>query len=173
MATANVTRMAVALMATTLLATACIQTREENSAAPTAKNSISPTPQRDSPLEFVLDEEYQAGTRIAVKLRNTSSRSYVYNPFYEACDMAFFDSSGRRFIIPPGTHCDLVARERITPGDTVTLFRWRLTECLKDEWGCAKAEPLSEGVYTMRGWFRDARGGKRVVVEEGFRVVHA
>lgn len=141
------------------------------SIAPTPMGSVSPTPQPEMPLEFVLDEKYQAGTRVAIKLRNKSNRAYVYNPFYEACDMRYFDSSGSRFIIPPGTHCDIIARERIEPGDTVTLFRWKLNECVKDRWGCAKAEPLPDGAYTIRGWFRQARGGNRVIAEATFRVI--
>jgi hypothetical protein len=120
-----------------------------------------------------LDDEYKLGTRVTVKLRNNSSRSHIYNTAYEACDMRYFDESGRRFLIPPGTHCDIIANDEIEPGETVTLFKWKLDVCVKDQWGCAKAEPLGEGNYTMRGWFPRAGGGDRVVAEATFRVVAA
>lgn len=165
-------RLALVSMALSLLASTCTDAGVEDSTAPTPTESVSSTPRPEVQLEFVLDEDYPTGSRVAVKLRNNSSRSYVYNPFYEACDMRYFDSFGNHFIIPPGTHCDLVAREKIEPGDTVTLFKWKLDECVKDRWGCARAEPLSEGTYTIRGWFPRVGGGDRVVAEATFRVIN-
>jgi hypothetical protein len=166
-------RAALVLTVVSLVVSACTDGEVRNSAAPTPGESNSPTPQRESPLEFVLGDEYEVGTRVAVMLRNNGNRSYVYNTAYEACDMRYFDDSGRRFIIPPGTHCDIVANDEIEPGETVTLFKWKLDECVKDQWGCSKSEPLAEGTYTIRGSFPEARGGKRVVAEATFRVVDA
>ncbi|MPZ16030.1 MAG: hypothetical protein GEU73_16685 [Chloroflexi bacterium] len=81
--------------------------------------------------------------------------------------MRYFDESGRRFIIPPGTHCDIIAPDEIGPDETVTLFKWDLDECVKDEWGCVKAKHLAGGTYTIRGWFPEAKGGNRVTKAKG------
>lgn len=123
-----------------------------------------------SPLVFVLDRPLHEGGKTRVRLRNRSDKAFVYNPYYEACQMVFRDGTGRKFLVPEGTHCDLVAREKVEPGETVTLFRWDLDECVKDEWGCAKARDLPLGKYSMRGWFKPAGGGDRVRVTEVFRI---
>ena len=70
--------------------------------------------------------------------------------------MSYFDSSGREFIIPPGTRCDLITIQEIHPGQTVTLFTWKLDECVKDDWGCVKAEPLGPGRYEVKARFKPA-----------------
>ena len=128
---------------------------------------------RDRPLSFVLKRRYEMGGRTAVKLRNKGARSYTYNPFYEACDMVFRERSGRKFIIPEGTHCDLQADEEVEPGETVTLFRWDLDECTKDNWGCRKSKDLPPDKYLMRGWFKPKGGGKPVRVTGRFRIVES
>jgi hypothetical protein len=172
-------RSALALTALSFVISGCTDVQERDSSAPTPRGTVSPTPQAETALEFVLTDEYKIGTRVAVKLRNNSNRSYIYNTAYEACDMRYFDASGRRFIIPPGTHCDIIAPDEIGPDETVTLFKWKLDECLKDQWGCSKSESLPEGSYTIRGWFPEAKegnrvikakGGNRVMVEATFRV---
>lgn len=123
------------------------------------------------PLRFVLDKPLEEGGKTRVRLRNTGDVSYIYNPFYEACEMVYRElPSRRKFIIPEGTHCDLVAREEVKPGDTVTLFRWDLDECIEDNWGCTKARDLKRGRYVMKGWFRPKGGGDRVTVREVFRI---
>lgn len=112
----------------------------------------------DASVVFVLDERYHVGETVAVRARNVGNVSYTYNPFYAACDLAYFDDGGRPFRVPPGTHCDLVARETIEPGETVTLFNWTLDECTVDRWGCAEARALPPGTYHLRGTFYPARG---------------
>jgi hypothetical protein len=107
----------------------------------------------EAPLQFVLQDRFEVGEKIRVRLRSGGRRPYVYNIAYEACDMRYFDESGRRFIIPPGTHCDIIANRTIQPGETVTLFKWRLEECVRDRWGCIKAEPLEPGTYRIVGRF--------------------
>lgn len=123
-----------------------------------------------SPLRFVLDTPLHVGGKTRVRLRNTGEVAYIYNPYYEACEMVFRDSSGREFLVPEGTHCDLVAREEVAPGETVTLFRWDLDECVEDNWGCTKARDLRKGRYSMRGWFRPEGGGDRIRVVRRFRI---
>jgi hypothetical protein len=139
-----------------------------------AGSPTSPSPtSAGGPLEFVLDDQYEAGEKIAVRLRNNGQRAFVYNTSYEACDMRYFDETGRRFIIPPGTHCDLIANDNVEPGDTVTLFDWKLEECVKDQWGCVEAESLEPGTYTIRGWFPPTGAGQRVAVEASFEIVES
>ena len=122
------------------------------------------------PLSFVLDRPLREGGKTRVRLRNTGSRAYVYNPDYEACDMVYRDATGREFLIPEGTHCDLQSDAYVRPGETVTLFRWDLDECIEDNWGCVKARDLPAGKYSMRGWFRPKSGGDAVKVFERFRI---
>ena len=44
-------------------------------------------------------------------------------------------------------------RLHIKPGETATLFEWDLSECIEDQWGCVKSQPLPPGTYTIRGAF--------------------
>ena len=130
-----------------------------------------PTKVRKS-LRFLLDQPLVEGGRTRVRLRNNGRVAYKYNADYEACYMVFRDSSGRRFLVPEGTHCDLetIPAPRVEPGETVTLFRWGLDECVKDEFGCVKARDLRPGKYSMRGWFKPVGGGDRVTVTKRFRI---
>lgn len=98
-------------------------------------------------------DTYKRGQKIEVKLLNRSNISYVYNPDYQACSFTYTDSSRRKFIIPPGTHCDLISYTEIKPNETKTLFEWSLDECTQDNWGCANSQPLPAGTYTIIGKF--------------------
>src|SRR5918995_3970504 len=145
-------RLLVAVLAFALLAAAC--TDDNASRPPTGEAIGSPSPEStQAPLEFLLEDRYEVGEKVMVRLRNIGRRPYIYNTAYEACEMRYFDEAGRRFIIPPGTHCDLIANEPIEPGETVTLFEWKLDECVTDRWGCVKAEPLEPGAYKIVGRF--------------------
>lgn len=108
-----------------------------------------------TPLRLMLDKPLEEGGRTRVRLRNTSNATYIYNPYYEACDMVYRAlPSRRKFLVPEGTHCDLAGREKLGPGETVTLFRWDLDECIEDNWGCSRARDLAPGRYLMKGWFK-------------------
>jgi hypothetical protein len=122
------------------------------------------------PLRFVLKDDLTVGGRTAVKLRNNGDVAYNYNPYYEACYMVFRVESGRKFIVPEGTHCDIVAKEQVEPGETVTLFKWDLDECTKDNWGCEEAKNLPAGKYVMKGSFKPKGGGDSVRVKKHFRI---
>jgi hypothetical protein len=140
--------------------------------------SATPTP-AEAPLQFLLEERYEIKEKIRVRLRNDGDGPYIYNTAYEACDMRYFDESGRRFIIPPGTHCDIIANQTIEPGETVTLFTWKLEECVNDQWGCVKAKALEPGTYRIVGRFPPGKSnkgvgtatGKPVRVEAVFEIV--
>ena len=139
-------------------------------ASATAETGSSTSGSARKPLRFLLDSPLYEGGKTRVRLRNTSDRTYIYNSYYEACQMVFRDSSRREFLVPEGTHCDLVDRARLEPGETVTLFRWDLDECVEDNWGCAKARDLPQGKYMMRGWFRPRGGGDRARVTRRFHI---
>jgi hypothetical protein len=123
------------------------------------------------PIRFVLDERYRAGETIDVVIENVGRRAYMFESFYQACFLSYFDSAGRRFIIPPGTHCDIRAKETIRPGERKKLFRWNLNECVKDEWGCVESRPLAPGAYTIKGRFKPKGSGRPARVETTFRIV--
>ena len=113
-------------------------------------------------IQFVLKDTYKVGEKVEVKIHNAGKIPYSYNQEYPACDLSYFDESGRKFIIPPGTHCDLAVYIEIEPGETKTLFEWDLSECIEDRWGCVKSKPLPEGTYTIKGQFNASPEGGRM-----------
>lgn len=104
-------------------------------------------------IQFVLDDTYRVGERVQVKIQNNGQLSYFYTRLFAACELSYFEASGRNFLIPPGTHCDLREYIEIKPGETATLFEWDLSECIEDLFGCVKSQPLPPGTYTIRGAF--------------------
>ena len=148
--------------------TACART----GGVPAAGPAISPTPPHASQLiRFLFEPEYVVGERVAVRLQNLGEEAYEYNAEYQACDLTYREETGREFIIPPGTHCDLVLIATIDPGETRTLFHWDLDECVEDQWGCVESRPLPPGTYTVSGRFRPEGGGDRVRAIGTFRIV--
>ena len=125
------------------------------------------------PIRFVLGDRYRAGESVDVVIENVGRRPYVFQAFYQACFLSYFDSAGRRFIIPPGTHCDLLAEETIRPGERKKLFRWDLDECVKDERGCQGSRPLPPGTYTIRGRFKPKNTGTAARAQTTFTIVAA
>ena len=117
-------------------------------------------------IQFVLNDTYKVGETIQVKIQNFGQVSYFYNQYYAACELSYFDASGRKFLIPPGTHCDLVAYVEIKPGETRALFEWDLSECIEDQWGCVKSQPLPEGTYTIQGAFHTSPEGSSTAIAE-------
>jgi hypothetical protein len=147
-----------------------VSTRQEGSATTTAPAESESS---DLPIRFVLGDRYVVGETIDVVIENVGPRAYMFESFYQACYLSYFDSSGRRFIIPPGTHCDLLAEERIRPGERKKLFSWSLDECVKDDWGCMESRPLAPGTYTIKGRLMPATGGRPARVKTTFRIVPA
>jgi hypothetical protein len=145
-----------------------VSTRQEGSAATTAP---AESESNDLPIRFVLRDRYAVGETIDVVIENVGPRAYMFESAYQACYLSYFDSSGRRFIIPPGTHCDLYAEERIRPGERKKLFSWSLDECVKDHRGCVESRPLPPGAYTIKGRFMPAASGPPARVETTFRIV--
>jgi hypothetical protein len=125
------------------------------------------------PIRFVLEGRLFVGQTVEVSIRNVGTRAYLYEFYYQACFLSYFDASGRRFIVPPGTHCDIRAKVAIRPRETKRLFGWRLDECLKDLWGCVRSRPLPPGTYTIRGLFKPEGGGRPVWAAETFAIVAA
>ncbi len=108
----------------------------------------------EGPIRFVVNQAPQEGSKIPVRIKNVGSVPYGYETFYAACyNVKFFDSTGREFKIPPGTHCDLRHEDALRPGERVRLFGWRLNECVKDRWGCVRSKSLEPGVYRLKGRF--------------------
>ena len=94
-----------------------------------------------------------------VRARNVGSVAYVYRTYYAACELTYHTESGRRFLVPEGTHCDIANTASVEPGQTVDLFTWDLDECVKDSWGCSQENhrDLAPGRYEVRGTFCAAR----------------
>ncbi|MEW6323890.1 MAG: hypothetical protein AB1515_00730 [Nitrospirota bacterium] len=118
----------------------------------TAASSSKPARSK-ADIQFVLRDTYRSGETVEVKIKNVSDVSYAFSGEYPACELRYTDENGRKFRIPPGTHCDMVVYEEIEPGETVKLFEWRLDECVKDRWGCQESKSLPPGVYKITGKF--------------------
>jgi hypothetical protein len=139
-----------------------------------ASTKTPPEAERGSvPIRFVLGDSYEAGETVDVVIENLGTRPYVFQAYYQACSLSYIDSSGRRFIIPPGTHCDLLAEETIKPGERKKLFSWHLDECVKYNWGCVKSRPLAPGTYTIKGRFKSKFAGPRARAETTLTIVAA
>lgn len=168
----------VATMTMVMFGAACTGTRTENASPSPTPGSLSPSPQEaptmppTSDIRFVLDGSYLVGDKVHVGIENVGDATYWYQFTYEACYLSYFDSEGRKFIIPPGTHCDILGLAEIKPGQTKgDLFAWDLDECLKDNWGCSKSRPLPPGTYTIRGRFKPVDGGTPAIAEESFQIL--
>ncbi|HEX2031745.1 MAG TPA: hypothetical protein VHL78_10135 [Actinomycetota bacterium] len=166
-------RMRLALLALTALALAACGGVSRPGGTPVVGPSPSPTG-AGGPVRFVLQDTYRQGQRIEVRITNAGDRAYRYNASgYEACDLTYRFEDGEEFIIPPGTHCDLIVIEEMAPGETVTLFEWSLDQCLKDQWGCVKSEELPPGRYTIEGKFKAVGGGPPARASASFEIVPA
>jgi hypothetical protein len=142
----------------------------ENTPAPRTAPSPAPTPSPASDIQFLLSDVYPAGHRVVVRIKNIGNVTYRYQPIYQACFLSYFDSEGRKFLIPPGTHCDILTWLPIKPGQTKRLFTWDLDECTKDLWGCSRSRPLEPGLYTMQGVFKPQDGGSATRAEVTFEI---
>jgi hypothetical protein len=145
--------------------------RAETSAAPTS--TAPPMNESSGPIRFLLADRYGAGETVDVVIENVGKKVYLFQLYYQACSLKYFDSLGRRFIIPPGTHCDLLSAETIRPGERRKLFTWRLDECVKDRWGCIKSRALPPGTYTIKGRFKPKDAGAPARAETTFTIVAA
>ena len=134
----------------------------------TSAPTTPPTP-GDSPLEFVMQDNYALGQNIEIKIRNNGTTTYVYNEYYPACGyLEFYDLSQEArefewqpgynverppgfFNIPEGTHCELDSRSLIRPGEEVVILTWSQRECIKEFWGCVESVPVETGRYTIVG----------------------
>lgn len=145
-------------------------------ASTSGTDSSSPTPsdgESATKLQFVLGDQVRTGQTVDLRLENMDDRAYSYRDDYAACELTYTDAAGREFLIPPGTHCDLVSYATIKPGQTVTLFKWKLNECVKDRWGCVRSAPLQPGLYTVTGDFKRLDGNGSASVNTSFTVVQS
>jgi hypothetical protein len=162
-----------ALMIATVVLVGCVGPGAPQTPVAGPSPSGSPSPDASpGAVEFVLDDSYRVGERVIVRITNHGTHPYRYNSTqYEACNLTYRDETGRRFLIPPGTHCDLIAITELQPGDTVNLFTWDLEECVRDEWGCIKAETLAPGAYSIEGTFRSADGSPPAHAKATFEII--
>lgn len=155
--------------------------------SPTATPEPTPTPlatqtsmftpiPKENAIEFVLEDRYAAGEKIEVWIRNNANVSYIYSQYYPACvNLKFYDESTQPrshpsgigeplppgfFIIPEGTHCDLIGDIEIKPGEQALLLTWNQEECIKDQWGCVESIPVMPGSYRIVGKFRSTMGSE-------------
>jgi hypothetical protein len=166
----RIIKVGLALVVATAVGVVAVRLLGEDEDESERQGGTSPVSQ--GPIRFLFDDSYAPRARVDVKIENVGTRGYRYvDTQYAACFLRYFDSSGREFKIPPGTHCDIISPATIEPGEVRTLFTWRLNECVKDRWGCVKSRPLPPGTYTVRGSFRPMGGGMRARPEATVRIV--
>lgn len=179
----TVMKILLAVASAVVLVSSCTGSKE-GSPSPSSRaagSGLSPIPSdgtsSEGQIQFVLGETYTVGDSARVQIENVGDRSYRYRlsvskrSQYAACPLHYFDGDGREFIIPPGTHCDIVTYGTIEPGETKPLFKWMLDECVKDAWGCVRSKPLPPGTYTLTGVFKAATSGKSVRAAASFELL--
>ncbi len=167
-------RVAVVLVSALVLA-GCTRSTEQGAVSSPIPSAPLPSPTpvvKQSDIRFLVHDA-QVGDRVNVRIENVGDITYRYQSIYQACFLSYFDSRGREFVIPPGTHCDILSEATIRPGETKQLFKWDLDECVKNNWGCVKSRPLDPGSYTIRGRFRPARRGPAARAEVTFSIAPA
>lgn len=165
-------------------------------ARPNGTPSLTSTPAVAPPdIVFNMKDRYRLGEIIEIRLRNQSvADTYYYQSVYPACyNLKFFDGSTERhaypyadpvpearfllpgqFVIPKGTHCDIIVEEPLGPGQEVLLLAWDQQMCTKDRWGCIEGVGVARGDYRILGEFARSRvvaapGGSR----EGSNIILA
>ena len=130
-------------------------------------------------ISFNMKDEYRLGEPVEIGIRNGSDGDYYYQSIYPGCfNLKFFDGSHvirpypntepqrtqiylepGQFVVPEGTHCDLITEQPLEPGQTVALFTWGQHICIKDRWGCIESLPVESGEYLIQGEFSNVQGG--------------
>lgn len=154
-----------------------------------------------SDIVFEMKDRYPLGELVEIRIRNQSATAYsyyYYHRYFPACyNLKFFDASQDRrrypreasgqepvyllpgqFIVPEGTHCDLIDEMPLRPGEMVTLLSWNQGICVKDDFGCLDSVRVAPGEYRLVGEFaqspgviltgRSREGAKIAVVERKF-----
>ena len=177
MRTSLVALFLVTLSGCTATGTSPSQAESSSPVQPPPPSSVAASPlptggtSTESAIQFVLNDTYTLGDTARVQIENVGDRPYRYQLLYAACRLHYFDGDGRRFIIPLGTHCDLIAYGTIKPGETKSLFKWKLDECVKDAWGCVRSRPLSPGTYTITGAFKPKNLGNSASASGSFELL--
>jgi hypothetical protein len=148
--------------------------------APACASDSPPTPtETPTPdIRFEMKHEYLQGDSIEVAIVNHSSETYYYQSHYPACyNLKFFDDSTEqrpdpreapdqearllepgRFIVPAGTHCDIISARPLEPGARVVLLAWEQQQCTLDVWGCIESAQVEPGTYRIEGQFATPPG---------------
>ena len=136
--------------------------------------AVDPIPRAlNRDIAFDMEAKYSLGDPVEIAIRNDSNQIYYYQSEYPACfNLQFFDDSQEsrrypyadpkskervlspgRFIVPGGTHCDLLFEQALKPGKSVALFTWDQLMCTKDRCGWLESVPVEPGEYLIRGEF--------------------
>ncbi|MDA1174021.1 MAG: hypothetical protein O2826_05825 [Chloroflexi bacterium] len=123
-------------------------------------------------IAFEMKLEYLHGESIAITIVNNSDDTYYYQRHYPACyNLKFFDDPVKErtypeetrplepgeFLVPEGTHCDMVTEDALPPGARTTLLVWERQLCEVHLWGCLESVPAGPGTYRIEGRFSTKR----------------
>jgi len=114
-----------------------------------------PAMDADPEIVLAMNSTYRPGETAVVHARNLGTRTYTHLAWAQ-CAIGFYAESGRKFVVPSGTHCDIGNQVWVEPGEQFVLFTWPLDECYRDNWGCAEKGPLPPGEYLLRATFCQA-----------------
>lgn len=124
-----------------------------------------------SVLEFVLEDSYQIGQEIPVKISNSASSSYTAFLPEEFCNFELYDSSGKIILQDYGDEVKNYTVVPISPDTITELCVLKLSECAqRSRTHCLRTESLRAGAYTVLGKFSGPKGSETTIKKE-FRIV--
>ena len=104
------------------------------------------------PLQFLMEDTYDLGERIAITIRNNSDETYTF--IYMPCNNLLFSDHSGSFVVPEGTGCDVLDDHELKPGEQMPLLKWDQEECVKAVVGwCSESVAVKPGNYRIFGVF--------------------
>ena len=123
-------------------------------------------PPSDSPIEFLMKDQYAFGEAIEIRIRNNGNASYSYT-WYPGCLALRFYGPHVPIRILANGHCDVIFTEEIRPGEEVVLGTWNQKECksFDERYNCRQFCQVQPGRYGVFEGF-STNGQKRIAPAE-------
>lgn len=168
----------VLLVTALTLALAACSTGSPTPTATAPLPSATPTPPPVPDIVFEMKQVYLFDESVEIGIVNRSSETYYYQVAYSACyNLKFYDDSDEQrpypreetaqeahllepgqFIVPAGTHCDVISERPLERGARAVLLVWDQQLCTVDVWGCTESIQVEPGTYRIEGQFATKPG---------------
>lgn len=128
----------------------------------------------DSPIEFVMKDEYAPGEPIEIRIRNNGAVSYSYDWLIGCPKLKSYSADGPRGI-QTSFHCDQIITTEIRPGEEADLWTWHQNECAAGDFfvGCYQSCLVRQGRYGVFEYFHSEDREPRIVAEHTFVITGA